>query len=98
SLNAAVSGLFFRSFTGITPPAAEFSSPSSGATVAGPVTMSVNASSAQGIATVQFQIDGTNVGKPVVGPGPIFTSHWASPLVSNGTHTISAIVTDNLGL
>jgi hypothetical protein len=98
SLNAAVSGLFFRSFTGITPPTATFSSPASGETVAGPVTMSVNASSAQGIASVQFQIDGTNVGAPVVGPGPVFTSHWASPLVSNGTHTISAIVTDNLGL
>jgi hypothetical protein len=98
SLNAAVSGLFFRSFTGVAPPAAEFSNPLSGATIAGPVTMSVNASSEQGIATVQFQIDGVNVGAPVIGPGPMFTSHWASPLVSNGGHTISAIVTDNLGL
>jgi hypothetical protein len=98
SLTAAVSGLFFRSFTGIAPPAVTFSSPSSNATVAGPVTMSVNASSAQGIASVQFQVDGSNVGAPLTGAGPVFTSHWASPLASNGSHTISAVVTDNLGL
>ncbi len=98
SLNAAVSGLFFRSFAGMTPPAVTFVSPVLNATVAGPVTMSVNAQSSQGVATVQFQVDGANVGTPVMGTGPIFTSHWASPLVSNGIHTISAITKDNLGL
>ena len=94
----AVSGLFFRSFTGIAPPDVTFVSPTANATVAGPVTMSVNAQSAQGIASVQFKIDGANVGAPVTGAGPVFTSHWASPLVSNGVHTISAVTMDNLGL
>ncbi|HMJ61580.1 MAG TPA: Ig-like domain-containing protein, partial [Bryobacteraceae bacterium] len=94
----AVSGLFFRSFTGIAPPDVTFVGPTANATVAGPVTMSVNAQSAQGIASVQFKIDGANVGAPVTGAGPVFTSHWASPLVSNGVHTISAVTMDNLGL
>jgi hypothetical protein len=98
SLNAVVSGLFFRSFAGLQPPAVSFTTPTADQTVSGPVTITANATSAQGMATVQFQVDGTNLGAPLTGSGPAFTTHWASPLLPNGSHTITAIAKDNFGL
>jgi hypothetical protein len=98
SLNAVVSGLFFRSFTGIAPPVVNITAPTTNQVVSGPVTMTANATSSQGISSVQFQVDGTNVGAALSGTGPAFTTHWASPLVSNGSHTITVIAEDNLGL
>jgi hypothetical protein len=96
--NAVLSGIFFRSFAGLSSPVVTFNAPTNNQTLSGAVTFSVNASSAQGIASVQFQIDGVNAGAAVTGAGPVFTSLWASPQASDGSHTASAVVTDNVGL
>jgi hypothetical protein len=98
NLNAVVSGLFFRSFAGLQPPAVSFAAPGANQTASGAVTITANATSPQGMASVQFQVDGSNLGTPVTGSGPAFTTYWASPLLPNGSHTITAIATDNLGL
>jgi hypothetical protein len=95
--NIIVNGLFFRSFNGVLPPAVSITTPTGG-TVGGPVTVSANATSAQGISSVQFQVDGTNLGSVVSNVGSLYTTHWASPLASNGLHTITATATDSLGL
>jgi hypothetical protein len=97
SPNIIVNGLFFRSFNGLLPPAVSITTPTGG-TVGGPVTISANATSAQGVSSLQFQVDGSNLGSVVNNAGSLYTTYWASPLVSNGTHTITATATDSLGL
>jgi hypothetical protein len=95
--NVIVNGLFFRSFNGLLPPSVSITTPSGG-TVGGPVTVTASATSAQGISSVQFQLDGVNLGSTVTNAGSLYTTHWASPASSNGVHTLTAIATDSLGL
>src|SRR5207249_7157472 len=45
-----------------TPPTVSITAPSAGATVAGTVTVSANASDNVGVVGVQFKLDGTNLG------------------------------------
>jgi hypothetical protein len=75
-----------------TPPTVSFISPGNGATVAGTTNLSVTASDNQAVASVQFQIDGTNFGSPIMSSP--YTASWDSTSVSNGPHTITAIATD----
>lgn len=81
-----------------TGPTVTITAPASGATVNGSVTVSANASDTAGIASVQFQLDGSNLGTAVPGPGPAFSTTWNSATISNGSHTLSAIATDNSNL
>jgi hypothetical protein len=102
SPNILLNGIFFRSFTGLTPPSVDINSPTGGF-LSGPVSISANATSAQGIASVQIQLtpqNGTpqNLGVPMTGTGPTFTQMWASPGVPDGIYTLTAIASDNLGL
>ncbi len=96
--NIILNGLFFRSFNTVTPPAVSITSPTTGAGVSGPLTLTANATSAQGIVSVQFQIDGVNQGSPQTGTGPNYSIQWASPEVANGVHALTAVATDTLGL
>jgi hypothetical protein len=96
--NAVLSGIFFRSFAGLSSPVVTFNAPTNNQILSGAVTFSVNATSSQGIASVQFQVDGVNAGAAATGAGPVFTSLWASPQATDGSHTASAVVIDNVGL
>ncbi|MEO8592805.1 MAG: Ig-like domain-containing protein [Candidatus Solibacter sp.] len=96
SLNGVVSGIFFRTLAGVAPPSVSITSPTGSPTISGPVNITANAASAQGIASVQFQLDGSNLGQPVT-TAP-FTLQWASPTTTDGTHTLRAIAADPLGL
>ena len=96
--NLVLSGLFFRSFSGVQPPTVSVTTPAGGATVSGAVMLTANAASTQGIASVQFQIDGVNQGLAQTGSGPNYSIQWASPAVSSGVHSVTAIATDTLGL
>jgi hypothetical protein len=94
-LNAVVSGIFFG--TGAVPPVVSITAPSAG-TVSASVALTANATSSVGIASVQFQADGVNIGAVATGTGPSFTSSWDTIVnSSNGTHVITAIATDKLG-
>jgi hypothetical protein len=75
-------------------PTVNVTAPASGATVSSSITISANATDTDGIASVQFQVDGANIGSPVTGPGPTFSTSWNPTSVSNGSHTLSAIATD----
>jgi hypothetical protein len=79
------------------PPTVSLSAPANGATVSGSaVTVSATASSASGIANVQFLLDGAPLGVPVT-TSP-YTLTWNTTSVGNGTHSLSARATDTVGL
>jgi len=78
------------------PPSVSMTSPANGATVAGVVTVSANASDSVGISNVQFKLDGANLGNPIT-TSP-YTYSWNTSSTSNGTHTLTATATDTAGL
>ncbi len=68
------------------------------APVAGPVTATVtvtaNATAIAGMASVQFLLDGNNLGAPVSGTGPTYTYQWNTTTTTGGAHVLSAVATD----
>jgi hypothetical protein len=93
--NAVISGLFFRSFTGLTPPVVSITNPAPGG-VTGGVTVTANATSSVGLASVRFQLDGLDLGVPAAAPGP-YSTNWLTTTASNGSHTLTAIAADTNG-
>jgi hypothetical protein len=81
-----------------TPPTVTVTSPTGGATVAGTITVSARATDTIAMKSVQFQIDGVNLGTLQIGSGPSYSVSWKTTAVNNGSHTISAIATDTSGL
>jgi hypothetical protein len=75
-----------------TPPTVSITSPASGATVSGTITVTANASDNVAVASVQFQVDGSNLGAAVTS-APYSTSVNTTTL-TNGAHTLKAIATD----
>jgi chitodextrinase len=78
------------------PPTIAVTAPASGATVSATVTVAASASSSAGIASVQFQLDGANVG--AAGAASPYTFSWDTTKSSNGNHTLAAVATDKNGL
>ncbi|HUA62121.1 MAG TPA: Ig-like domain-containing protein [Verrucomicrobiae bacterium] len=70
-------------------------SPSAGATVSGTVAVTASASAALGVANVQFQLDGSNLGSAVTASP--YTVNWNTVTAGNGSHSLAAMVTDNKG-
>ena len=76
------------------PPSVSVDSPSGG-TVSGTITVTGSASDANGIANVQFRLDGANLGAAdTTSP---YSVSWATASASNGTHTLTAVATDAAG-
>jgi len=69
--------------------------PSTNATISGTTTLSANASDPNGVAGVQFKVDGANVGTEVTAT-PYQTS-WNTSSVPNGTHSVSATLRSTTG-
>ena len=66
-----------------------------GSIVSGPVTLGVTATDDRGVAGVQFQVDGVNVGsEDQVAP---YGAAWDSFSASNGTHVVTAVARDGAG-
>jgi hypothetical protein len=80
-----------------TPPTVSFITPAAGSTVSGTITASATAtpSGALTIASVQFQLDGANVGSPVTAAP--YTISWNTDLYTAGSHTLAAVATDSAG-
>lgn len=76
-------------------PSVSITSPANGATVGGVVALSANASDADGIAGVQFKVDGVNAGSE--DQSAPYSTSWNTSLVSNGNHTLSAVARDRTG-
>lgn len=79
----------------ITPPAVSISSPASGATVSGTTVITANASDNVGVASVQFQLDGVNLGSAVTSAP--YTYSWDTTVATNDSHTLTAVVRDAAG-
>ena len=78
-----------------TPPTVSLTAPTAGVTVSGVVNATANAADDVGVAGVQFQVDGVNVGaEDKVAP---YAASWDSTAVPNGSHTVSAIARDAAG-
>jgi uncharacterized repeat protein (TIGR02543 family) len=74
-------------------PTVSITAPVANSTVSGSsVQLAANATAADGIASVQFQVDGSNVGSPVTATP--YQYNWDSTTVTNGTHNITAVATD----
>src|SRR5215467_10533173 len=74
------------------------SSPASGATVSGTTTVSASVSiiGLLTVQSVQFQLDGNNLG--AADSSSPYSVSWNTTGVSNGSHTLSAVATATLGL
>jgi hypothetical protein len=76
------------------PPNVSVIAPADGATVAGPVTLSANASDNILVAGVQFYVDGSPVGSEI--SNPPFTTTWNTTTATDGFHTITAVARDGV--
>src|SRR5204863_212701 len=75
-----------------TAPTVSITSPTSGATVSGTVTVSASASDNVGVVGVQFQLDGANLGaEDTTAP---YSVSWNTATASIGTHTLRAVARD----
>jgi hypothetical protein len=78
-----------------TPPAVSVTSPVTGATVAGLVTVSASAADNLGIVGVQFKLDGVDLGvEDTVAP---YAVSWDTTTAVNGSHTLTAVARDAAG-
>src|SRR5437870_5227278 len=78
-----------------TPPMVSMTAPAAGSTVAGTVTVSVNATDNVGVAGVQFKLDGANLGTEVTAAP--YTTSWNTTLAAIGVHTLTAVARDAAG-
>ena len=79
----------------ITAPSVIVTAPAAGATVSGLITVSATASDDSGVAGVQFQVDGVNVGaEDTAAP---FSLSWSTASVPNGQHAVTAVARDAAG-
>jgi hypothetical protein len=78
-----------------TAPAVAITSPAAGASLVGTVTVTASASDNVGVAGVQFQLDGANLGvEDTTAP---YSASWNTTLAAIGPHTLTAIARDAAG-
>src|SRR5439155_27220049 len=77
------------------PPTVSISSPTSGASVPGTITVSASATDDVGVVGVQFKVDGVNLGAEVT-TAPYAVS-WNTTTASNGAHSLTAVARDAAG-
>lgn len=78
-----------------TPPSIVIMNPASGASVASTVMVSANAMDNVGVASVQFLMDGGELGAPVAAAPFLFA--WNTAFVPDGPHILGAIARDAAG-
>src|SRR2546426_1650264 len=78
-----------------TPPTVSITAPANGATVSGTLSVTATASDNVGVASVQFQLDGANLGGlDTTSP---YSVSWNSTTASNASHQLKAIAKDAAG-
>ncbi len=86
----------YKHYADVTAPSVSISSPLSGATVSGSITVSATASDGgSGLVGVQFKLDGNNFGTEVTGPP--YSISWDTTAGLNGPHTLTAVARDLAG-
>ena len=79
--------------TDTTPPTVSLSAPAANATVSNTVTVNATASDNVSVSSVQFKLDGANLGTAdTTSP---YSISWDTTTATNGTHTLTAVATDS---
>jgi hypothetical protein len=78
-----------------TAPTVSITSPAANATLTGTVPVTADAVDAVGVASVQFRLDGTDLG--ALDTSSPFSVNWNTTAASNGGHTLTAIARDAAG-
>ncbi len=81
--------------TDTTPPTVSLTAPTAGSTLSGTVAVNATASDNVAVASVQFLLDGANLGAAVTSAP--YTTSWDTTTATNATHTLSAKATDTSG-
>lgn len=96
---ASVSGFFWGGSStptpDTTPPSVSITSPLSGSTISGTVTLSATGADNMGITSLQFQLDGVNTGSALTAAP--YNLNWNSTGIANGPHSITAVARDAAG-
>ena len=79
-----------------TPPTISLTAPAANATISGIQTIAANATDSKGISSVQFKLDGINLGNAVT-TAP-YSINWDTTKVTNGNHTLSVVATNTSNL
>jgi endonuclease YncB( thermonuclease family) len=97
SLNATLSKVMISQVVtaDTTPPTVALTAPAAGATSSCTVVVSANASDNVGVASVQFKLDGSNLGSAVTASP--YSISWNTTLASNGAHALTAMARDIAG-
>jgi hypothetical protein len=82
-------------FNDTTAPTVSITSPASGATVGGTISVTASASDNVGVAGVQFLLDGLNAGAEVTAAP--YSVSWNTTTVSDGSHSLTAVARDAAG-
>src|SRR5436309_10555397 len=77
-----------------TPPTVSITSPSSGSTVSGTITVTASASDNVGVVSVQFLLDGNVAAEDTSSP---YSVSWDTTSAGNGSHTLTARARDAAG-
>lgn len=95
STSAPVTVLVSNGTADITAPTVSLTAPANGATVKNTVTVSANASDNIGVVSVQFTLNGVNLGAPdTTAP---FAISWNTTGAANGSYTLRAVARDAAG-
>src|ERR1700722_17158484 len=78
-----------------TPPAVSITAPANGTKITGVVAVTAIASDNVSVTSVQFELDGVNVGAPDLAAPYAYS--WDTSKSVNGSHTLKAIATDGAG-
>ncbi len=91
---ATSAGIIVTVNNDVTDPTVSITAPTAGP-VTGTISVSANASDNIGVAGVQFQLDGVNLGtEDIASP---YTISWNTATTTNGNHTLTAIARDAAG-
>jgi hypothetical protein len=80
----------------VQPPTVSFTSPSAGSTVSGVASITAAASDGNETPSVQFVLDGVNLGNAILGPP--YSLPWDTTNVSNGAHNLQAFARNSSGM
>jgi hypothetical protein len=80
---------------GTTPLTVSITSPANGVNVSGTITVTATATATAGVSTVQFLLDGANLGS--ADPTSPYSVLWDTTTASNGPHALAAKTTDKSG-
>ena len=94
-ISNAVSVTVSNASSNLQPPTITFTSPARGATVSGITSIEAIASDSGGAPSVQYRVDGINLGSAILDP-PYLVS-WDTSRASNGPHTLQAIARNSAG-